>query len=85
MVGGWWLVVVGCWLLVVGCWLLVVGCWLLVVGSDACLDVRCVWSQRHGNARTVTETLLNVPSHLEVKILGEGGREGGEGGLGSSP
>ena len=39
-----------------------------VVVSDACLDVRCVCPQRHGNAMAVTETNSHVPGHLGVKL-----------------
>ena len=32
---------------------------VVAVVSDACLDVRCVWSQRHGDATTVTDHLCD--------------------------
>ena len=37
---------------------------VVVVVSDACLDVRCVWSQRHGDAMS-PRTNLHVAGHLE--------------------
>ena len=39
----------------------------VVVVSDTCLDVRCVWSQRHGDAMS-PKTNLHVAGHLGVRL-----------------
>ena len=40
---------------------------VVVVVLDTCLDVRCVWSQRHGNAMS-PRTNLHVAGHLGGKL-----------------
>ena len=40
---------------------------VVVVVSDTCLDVRCVWSQRHGDAMS-PRTNLHVAGHLGVRL-----------------